>query len=174
MGGLIAMSRWIDAVDERIGKAISWLILAAVLVSALNAVARYSLNVSSNAWLEAQSLLFGAVFLLGAAYTLLKNEHIRIDIVYSRLPPRLRCWIDIFGHVFFITPFCLIMIFTGAQFFLRSLSLNEVSSSAGGLVLWPGKLLVPACFALLLVQTFSELIKRVAALRDLRAGAARL
>ena len=165
MQPLLALSRAIDAGNEFIGRSVGWLVLLAVLVSAVNAIVRYSLNASSNAWLELQSLLFGMVFLLGAGYTLLRNEHIRIDIVNARLPRALRHWIDIFGHVFFVMPFCLIMIVSGTRFFLRSLALNESSSSAGGLLLWPSKLLVPLCFALLLAQTLSELIKRVAVLR---------
>ena len=167
MQTLLALSRGIDRADDALGKAVSWLILAAVLVSSVNAIVRYTFNLSSNAWLEMQSLLFGAVFLLGAGYTLLKNEHIRIDIVNSRLPRPVRDWIDILGHVLFVTPLCLIMIWLGFQFFFRSLALNEGSSSAGGLALWPGKLLVPVCFCILLAQTVSELIKRVAAMRGL-------
>ena len=138
-----------------------------MLVSSLNALARYAFNASSNAWLELQTYIFGAVFLLGAGYTLLKNEHIRIDIVNSHLPARWRNWIDVFGHVFFIMPLCLIMIVTGWPFFLRSFQQREGSSAAGGLLLWPAKLMVLACFVFLLAQVTSELIKRIAILRGL-------
>lgn len=164
---LLKLSRAIDALDEALGKLLGWLILAAVLVSSLNALARYTFNASSNAWLELQTYIFGAVFLLGAGYTLLRNEHIRIDIVNSHLSARWRNWIDIFGHLFFITPLCLIMIVTGWPFFLRSLHLWEGSSAAGGLLLWPAKLMVLACFVILQAQVISELIKRIAILRCL-------
>ena len=152
MSGLLAISRAIDWFNERVGKAMMWLVLAAVLVSSVNAVVRYSLNVSSNAWLELQWYLFGAVFLLGAAYTLKQNEHIRIDIVSTRLSQNARNWIDIIGHVLFLAPLCLLMLWLGIPFFLRSLASGEVSSSAGGLIVWPAKLLVPLGFALLLAQ----------------------
>lgn len=167
MSGLLAISRAIDWFNERVGKAMMWLVLAAVLVSAINAVVRYALNVSSNAWLELQWYLFGAVFLLGAAYTLKQNEHIRIDIVSSRLSQNARNWIDIIGHLFFLAPLCLLMLWLGVPFFLRSFASGEVSSSAGGLIVWPAKLLVPLGFALLLAQAFSELVKRVAFMKGL-------
>ncbi len=167
MSGLLAISRAIDWFNERVGKAMMWLVLAAVLVSSVNAVVRYSLNVSSNAWLELQWYLFGAVFLLGAAYTLKQNEHIRIDIVSTRLSQNARNWIDIIGHVLFLAPLCLLMLWLGIPFFLRSLASGEVSSSAGGLIVWPAKLLVPLGFALLLAQGLSELIKRVAFMKGL-------
>ena len=162
MTALLKLSRIIDACDEWLGKFLGWLILAAVLVSSINAIVRYAFNVSSNAWLELQTYLFGAVFLLGAGYTLLRNEHIRIDIINSRLPAAVRNWIDVFGHIFFIMPLCLIMIVQGVPFFLRSWALSEGSSAAGGLLLWPAKLMVVACFVLLLAQVISELIKRIA------------
>lgn len=167
MSGLLAFSRFIDAVNERIGKAMTWLVLAAVLVSSINAIVRYSFNISSNAWLELQWYLFGAVVLLGAAYTLKRNEHIRIDIVSARLSPRTRNWIDIVGHVLFLAPLCILMLWLGVPFFLRSFASGEISSSAGGLIVWPAKALVPLGFALLLAQGVSELIKRVAVMRGL-------
>lgn len=167
MSGLLAFSRAIDWLNERVGKSMAWLVLAAVLVSSINAVVRYSVNISSNAWLELQWYLFGAVFLLGAAYTLKQNEHIRIDIVSARLSQNARNWIDIIGHVLFLAPLCLLMLWLGIPFFLRSLASGEVSSSAGGLIVWPAKLLVPLGFALLLAQGFSELIKRIAFMKGL-------
>lgn len=167
MSALLHLSRIIDRCDELLGKVLGWLVLAAVLVSSVNALVRYLFNASSNGWLELQSYLFGAVFLLGAGYTFLKNEHIRIDIVNTRLSPQSRNWIEIVGHLLFVAPFCLIMIVTGVPFFLRSFALGEGSSSAGGLLLWPAKLMVVACFVILLIQTVSELIKRIAIMRGL-------
>ena len=169
MSSLLAISRIIDVVNEKIGKAMGWLVLAAVLVSSVNATIRFSFNRSSNAWLELQWYLFGAVFLLGAAYTFKQNEHIRIDIVSARLRQRTRNWIDVIGHVFFLIPLCLIVIYLSWPFFLRSFEQGEMSSSAGGLIVWPAKLLVPAGFLLLLLQAVSELIKRVAVMRGLIA-----
>lgn len=164
---LLAVSRSIDAAAAALGKALSWLVLAAVVVSSVNATIRFVFNASSNAWLEAQWYLFGAVFLLGAGYTLLRGEHIKIDIVAARLPRRVRDWIDIVGHVVFLIPFCLVMIYGGWAFFTRSFVSGEYSSSAGGLILWPAKLLIPLGFALLLAQGVSELIKRIAVMRGL-------
>ena len=160
MQGLLAFSRAIDTMNEKIGKAMSWLVLAAVIVSSVNASVRFSISKSSNAWLELQWYLFGAVVLLGAAYTLKHNEHIRIDIVNSRLSKRTRDWIDVIGHLFFLGPLCLIMLWLGVPFFLRAFASGEISASAGGLIVWPAKLLVPLGFFLLTLQGVSELIKR--------------
>ena len=165
MGALLSLSKVIDAITFRIGKSVGWLILAAVIVSAVNASVRFALNMSSNAWLELQWYLFGAVFLLGAGYTLQMNEHIRIDIVSSRLSKRARDWIEVIGHVFFLFPLCLVMIYTSLPFAIRAYTTGEYSSSAGGLILWPAKILVPIAFILLLAQGVSELIKRVAIMR---------
>ncbi|WP_150286675.1 TRAP transporter small permease subunit [Rhabdaerophilum calidifontis] len=167
MQNLLKLSGAIDAVNQRIGSLIKWLILAAVLVSTANALIRKLFNTSSNAWLELQWYLFGAVFMLGAAYTFLKNEHIRIDIVTGGMRKPIRDGIDIFGHIFFLMPFCWIMIYHGWPFFMRSLELNESSMNAGGLVQWPAKFLVPAGFVLLIAQAFSELIKRIAIMKGL-------
>jgi TRAP-type mannitol/chloroaromatic compound transport system permease small subunit len=169
MRTLLRLGQAIDDLNERIGKAMSWLILAAVLVSSVNAAIRFAFNKSSNAWLELQWYLFGAVVLLGAAYTLRNNEHIRIDIISSRLSPSARNWIDIFGHLFFLAPLCIVMIWFGVPFFWRSILSGETSSSAGGLIVWPAKLLVPLGFALLLLQGVSEFIKRVAIMKGLIA-----
>lgn len=165
MQNLLKISGIIDALNTRVGQFIKWLILAAVIVSTVNAIVRKLFNVSSNSWLELQWYLFGAVFMLGAAYTFLKNEHIRIDVVTSHFAKRTRDWIDVFGHVFFLIPFCWIMIWHGWPFFLRSFEINEQSMNAGGLTVWPAKILVPLGFVLLLLQAFSELIKRVAIIR---------
>lgn len=169
MQGLLQISRAIDTFNQRIGKAMGWFVLAAVIVSSVNATVRFALSRSSNAWLELQWYLFGAVVLLGAAYTLQKNEHIRIDIISSRLSQRARDWIDIVGHVFFLGPLCGLMVWLGTPVFLRDIKSGEISSSAGGLLLWPAKLLIPLGFLLLLLQGVSELIKRIAVMRGLIA-----
>ena len=174
MGGLDALlktllpvSRVIDAVDTWIGKRLAWLILAAVVVSAANATVRKVFDTSSNSWLELQWILFSAVFLLCAPWTLLDNEHIRIDIVNNMLPKRVRDSIDVIGHTFFLMPLAIIMIITGIPFFLRSMEINEQSGNAGGLPQWPSKALIMIGFAMLLIQGVSELIKRIAVMRDL-------
>lgn len=164
---LLPLARLIDAITTWIGKRLAWLILAAVLVSAGNATVRKIFDLSSNAWLELQWVLFSAVFLLCASWTLLDNEHIRIDIVNNLLPKRVRDWIDVIGHVFFLMPLAIIMIVTGFPFFLASYRINEQSGNAGGLPQWPSKALVFIGFAMLLVQAISELIKRFAVMRDL-------
>ncbi|MFG1478854.1 TRAP transporter small permease subunit [Xanthobacter sp. V4C-4] len=162
MTPLLAFARGIDAVNARIGKLASWLIVAAILVSALNAVVRKLFDISSNSWLELQWVLFAAVFLLCASWTLLDNEHIRIDIVNSHLRKRVRDGIDIFGHVFFLLPFSLVLLWTSVPFFLNSYGIDEQSLNAGGLPQWPAKALVPLGFFFLTLQAVSELIKRVA------------
>jgi TRAP-type mannitol/chloroaromatic compound transport system permease small subunit len=165
--GLLALSRAIDAVNYRIGKWVAWLVVAAVVVSATNATIRKLFDTSSNAWLELQWYLFSVVFLMCASWTLMANEHIRIDIVNNMFPKRLRNWIDVVGHLFFLLPFTLVMIVTGWPFFWASWRVNEVSSNAGGLLVWPIKLLVPVAFVFLFFQGISELIKRVAVMRGL-------
>ena len=167
MSAMLAISRMIDAINERLGKAMGWFILAAVIVSSVNALIRFSFNRSSNAWLELQWYLFGAVVLLGCAYTFKANEHIRIDILSSRLSKRTRDWIDVMGHLVFLMPLCIIIMWLGWPFFLRSFAQGEVSSSAGGLIVWPAKLLVPLGFTILFVQAISELIKRIAIIQGL-------
>lgn len=167
MQALLALSRAIDRVNTVIGRSVMWLILVAVVVSAGNAVIRKLFDMSSNAWLELQWQLFAAVFMLCAAYTLIRNEHIRIDIVSNQLPRAARNWIDILGHVFFLLPFCLLMIVDGIPFFARSVEINEWSANAGGLPQWTAKLLVPLGFFLLFLQGIAELIKRIAVMRGL-------
>ena len=164
---LLKSSRLIDAINLRLGKWLSWLILVAVLVSAGNATVRKVLDTSSNAWLELQWVLFSAVFLLCSPWTLLSNEHIRIDIVNSMFPKRLRDAIDIVGHGVFLLPLTVIMVITAYPVFINSLVLNEQSFSAGGLPQWPAKSLMVIGFALLFFQGLSELIKRIAVLRGL-------
>ena len=162
---MLAVAKAIDAVNTRIGKIMAWLVVLAILISATNAVIRKAFDMSSNAWLEAQWILFGVVFLLCAPWTLILNEHIRIDIVSSRFSKRMRDWIDVLGHLFFLFPTCLIVMYTGWPFFYRSFVLNEQSLNAGGLPQWPAKFLVPFAFTLLFIQGISELIKRIAIMR---------
>jgi TRAP-type mannitol/chloroaromatic compound transport system permease small subunit len=165
--GLLGLSRAIDAVNYWIGKWVAWLVVAAVLVSAANATVRKVFDTSSNAWLELQWYLFALVFLLCASWTLMANEHVRIDIVNNLFSRRVRNWIDVFGHLFFLLPFTLVMIVTGWPFFLASWRVSEVSTNAGGLLVWPIKFLVPLAFLLLFFQGISELIKRIAVMRGL-------
>jgi TRAP-type mannitol/chloroaromatic compound transport system permease small subunit len=164
---LLPASRVIDAANTWIGKRLAWLILAAVLVSAVNASVRKIFDTSSNSWLELQWVLFSVVFLLCSPWTLLANEHIRIDIVNNMLPKRVRDSIDVIGHAFFLLPLTIIMIITGIPFFYRSFAINEQSGNAGGLPQWPSKALVMIAFAMLLIQGLSELVKRIAVMRKL-------
>jgi TRAP-type mannitol/chloroaromatic compound transport system permease small subunit len=165
MAGLLALSRAIDRFNEFIGKWVGWLILLSILISAGNAIIRKVLNTSSNAWLEAQWYLFGAAFLLAAAYTLKQNEHIRIDVVYGMFSRRVQHWIDLFGHVFFLMPFVLLMIYYFVPYFLLSYRTGEVSTNAGGLIIWPAKSLLLIGFTLLGLQGISEIIKKIAIMR---------
>lgn len=164
MRSLLALSRAIDAVNSVIGRWISWLILIAVVISATNAVVRKTLDVSSNLFLEMQWVLFSVVFLLCSPWTLLNNEHIRIDIINHALPLKLRSWIDMIGHVFFLLPFAVIMLWWSIPFFLNSWHQNEQSFSAGGLPQWPAKSLIMVACVLLIIQAISEIIKRAAML----------
>jgi TRAP-type mannitol/chloroaromatic compound transport system permease small subunit len=164
---LLPVTRVIDAANTWIGKRLAWLILAAVLVSAVNATVRKVFDTSSNSWLELQWVLFSVVFLLCSPWTLLANEHIRIDIVNNMLPQRVRDSIDVIGHAFFLLPLTIVMIITGIPFFLRSFEINEQSGNAGGLPQWPSKALIMIAFALLLIQGLSELIKRIAVMHEL-------
>src|SRR5215831_6491656 len=159
---LLRVSRLIDALNERIGHLVYWLILAAALVSAGNASVRYAFDTSSNAWLELQWYLFAAVFLLCAGYTLLHNEHVRIDVVSSRLSRRTRAWIDVFGTLLFLLPMLICILWLSWPIFLKAWLSGEISSNAGGLIRWPARLLVPVGFLLLTAQGISELIKRIA------------
>ena len=167
MRALLRLCGVIDAINTWIGKSLAWLIVAAVLVSAINATVRKVFDTSSNAWLELQWVLFSIVFLLCSPWTLLANEHIRIDIVNNLLPQRLRDAIDVIGHAFFLLPLTIVMIVTGVPFFLSSYEQNEQSLNAGGLPQWPSKGLIALAFALLFFQALSELVKRVAVMRGL-------
>lgn len=167
MHALLRLSGWIDALTERVGQAARWLILLTALISAGNATARYAFNMSSNAWLEVQWYLFAAVFLLCAGYALKHNQHVRIDVVASRFSRRTQTWIEILGTVFFLLPMALLILGLSWPVFVDSWRSGEVSSNANGLVLWPARLLVPAGFALLVLQGMAELIKRIAFLRGL-------
>ena len=164
---LLKVSRGIDAIGSRIGKIVSWLILIVVLVSASNATVRKLFDTSSNSWLELQWVLFGVIFLLCSPWTLLSNEHIRIDIVNNMLPKRWRDVIDLIGHLFFLLPLTIVLIITSIPFFIRSYRINEQSMNAGGLPQWPAKSLVLIGFVLLFLQGISELIKRGAVMRRL-------
>jgi TRAP-type mannitol/chloroaromatic compound transport system permease small subunit len=159
---LIGLSRVIDSINERIGKVAAWAIVVAILVSAINAIIRRLFGVSSNAWLELQWYLFGAVFMLCAAWTLKVNEHIRIDILSNKLSKRGRDTIDLIGHLFFLLPFLALMLYLCFPYFLNSYRSGEVSSNAGGLLIWPAKGLILLGFISLGFQWLSELIKRVA------------
>jgi len=164
---LLKISNGIDAFTRWVGKRLAWLILVAVVVSAVNAIIRKSFDTSSNSWLELQWVLFSIVFLLCASWTLLDNEHIRIDIVNNNFPKKVRDAIDVIGHAFFLLPLTIVMIVTGGPFFMRSVEINEQSGNAGGLPQWPAKSLIIIGFAMLLMQGISELIKRIAVMRDL-------
>ncbi|MEY9183946.1 TRAP-type mannitol/chloroaromatic compound transport system permease small subunit [Bradyrhizobium sp. USDA 326] len=167
MQALLKLSSRIDAFTRWTGKRVAWLIVLAVIISAVNAIVRKSFDTSSNSWLELQWVLFSIVFLLCSPWTLLDNEHIRIDIVNNALPKTARNVIDVVGHLFFLIPICIVMIITGVPFFQRSFHINEQSGNAGGLPQWPAKSLIMIGFAFLLVQGISELIKRIAVMRGL-------
>ncbi len=167
MRALLGLSRSIDHITAFIGRHVSWLILAAVLVSAGNAIIRKAFDSSSNAWLELQWYLFGAVFMLAAAYTLQRNEHIRIDIVSNLFSKRTRDWIDVVGHVLMLLPLAILMSFYCWTFFWKAITSGEVSGSAGGLLLWPARLAIFLGFVMLIAQGVSELIKRIAVIQGL-------
>ncbi|HWB43868.1 MAG TPA: TRAP transporter small permease subunit [Hyphomicrobiaceae bacterium] len=162
MRGLLTFSRTVDAFNSRIGRIVSWALLLAILISAANATIRKIFDTSSNSWLEVQWVLFGVVFLLCAAWTLIANEHIRIDIVNNLLPKAVRNLIDVIGHLFFLLPTAFALSYLGWPFFWNSLLQNEQSTNAGGLPVYPSKLLIPLAFTLLFFQGISELIKRIA------------
>lgn len=159
---LLAIARGIDALNERVGRLVTWLVLLVCLISATNAVSRYGFSLSSNAWLELQWYLFSAIFLLAAGYTLKHNGHVRVDIFYARFPPRTRAWIDLAGGLFFLLPATLLMMWLSWPGFVNSWAIQEMSSDPGGLIRWPVKLLIPLGLALLALQGVSEVIKRAA------------
>lgn len=167
MQALLKFSRGIDWLNTQVGKYIIWLILASTVISGVNAVVRKVFNYSSNGFLEVQWYLFAAAFLLAAGYTLLQGEHVKVDVVASRLSKRAQTWIDVFGFVFFLTPVCLVILWYGIPFFIQGYTSSEMSSNAGGLIRWPVYLMMPLGFGLLLLQSCSELIKRLAFLQGL-------
>ncbi|WP_293801354.1 TRAP transporter small permease subunit [uncultured Bosea sp.] len=159
------LSRAIDRVGGALGVVASWLVLLACVVSAGNATIRYIFSYSSNAWLELQWYMFAGMVLLGSAYTLKVNEHVRVDLFYGMVSDRTRHWIDLLGGAVFLLPMCIVMIWFTWPWFVQSWTLNEASNNAGGLIRWPVILLLPVGFVLILVQGISEMIKRAAALR---------
>jgi TRAP-type mannitol/chloroaromatic compound transport system permease small subunit len=161
---LLALARLIDALTERIGRVVIWLVLVATLISSGNALSRYLFGASSNAWLEIQWYLFGAMFLLAAGYTLKHNGHVRIDIFYTRLGPRRQAWVDLIGGLLFLLPMALLLAWLAWPMFHEAWVTHEMSPDAGGLVRWPVKLLLPAGFSLLALQGVAEVIKRIGVL----------
>ncbi|APW39200.1 C4-dicarboxylate ABC transporter substrate-binding protein [Rhodoferax koreense] len=167
MRALLKFSNAVDWLNAQIGKYVIWLILASTVISGVNAVVRKVFNMSSNAYLEIQWYLFAAAFLLAAGFTLLKGEHVRIDVVASRFSKRGQIWLDVVGFTLFLTPLCLVILYYGIPFFLKGYASGEMSSNAGGLVRWPVYAMIPLGFGLLLLQGLSELIKRIAFLMGL-------
>lgn len=166
MKPVLKLSRAIDRATAWVGSWVAWLILVAILVSAVNATVRKFFNISSNAWLELQWYLYGAVFMMAAAAALQKNEHVRIDVVSAHLSQRARDWIDLICHICFLTPFVVLMSWLSWPFFLRSYATGEQSMNAGGLILWPAKIFILLGFVLLTFQALSEIIKKIAVLRS--------
>jgi len=164
MNALLTLARWIDALTERVGRLSIWLVLIATLISAGNALARYALGESSNAWLEIQWYLFGAMFLLAAGYTLKHNGHVRIDIFYNRFDTRGQAWIDLVGGLLFLLPMAVLLAWLAWPIFMDAWTTHEMSPDAGGLVRWPVKLLLPVGFFLLALQGVAEVIKRLGVL----------
>ena len=167
MQALLRLSRGIDGLNAWVGKYVIWLILAATVISGVNAVVRKVLHTSSNAFLEVQWYFFAASFLLAAGYTLLEKEHVKVDVINARLSLRTRVWIDVLGFALFLTPMCGLVLYYGVPFFLQAWNTGEMSSNAGGLIRWPVYLMMPLGFGLLLLQGLSELIKRIAFLMGL-------
>ena len=162
MQALLKLSRFIDRLNEFLGRWVAWLVLAAVILSAGNAIVRKIFNMSSNSLLELQWYFFSAIFLLCAGYTLLRNEHVRIDIILGRFSARTQTWVDVLGIIFFLIPMVLLFIYMSWPVFIRTYTHGEISTNAGGLLIWPARALVPVGFTLLLLQGLSELVKRIA------------
>ena len=165
MQPLLAIARVIDRVNEAIGKAVMWLILVAVLVSATNAIIRKAFNMSSNSWLEMQWYLFGAAFMLASAYTLKQNEHIRIDIFYGTRTRRTQHWIDLIGHMLFTLPFVTLMAVMLVPYTWAAWRIGQISTNSGGLIIWPARAILAVGFILLVFQAISEIIKKIAVMR---------
>jgi TRAP-type mannitol/chloroaromatic compound transport system permease small subunit len=158
----MSVSRAIDTLNEKIAGVVGWALLAAVIICTVNALIRYTFNASSNAWLEIQWYLFAAMFMLASSHTLKRDEHVRIDVIAGRFSKRTQVWIDLFGFLLFLMPISLLIVYYGLPFALLSIQSAEMSSNAGGLIVWPAKLLVPLGFFLMLLQGVSEIIKRIA------------
>ena len=167
MNALLKLSRQIDALTERIGKIAIWVVLVVVLISTANAIMRYTIHYSSNAFLEIQWYLFGLIFFPCSGYTLLRNEHVRIDLISGRFSKRTQVWIDIFGLLFFLMPMAIAIMLLSWPVFMHALESGEMSNSAGGLIVWPARLMIPIGFFLLIMQGVSELIKRIGFLKGL-------
>lgn len=165
MQGWLRLAGWIDVLNERVGRIATWMVLLSCLISAGNACMRYAFSMSSNAWLEVQWYMFAGVVMLGASYTLNRNEHVRVDVLYGRASPRRRAWIDLLGLIFFLMPATILMTLLSWPFFTASWQLMEASNNAGGLLRWPAKLLLPVGFLLVSLQGVSEIIKRIGYLR---------
>jgi len=162
---LLAFCRFVDSLNHKLGLVANWLVLIACVISAGNALIRYGFNTSSNAWLEIQWYLFAGMVMLGASYTLQRNEHVRVDIVYTQLSERAKEWLDLLGTICFLIPSCLLIAWLSWPFFYESWHIQEISGNAGGLLRWPVKILLPIGFVLVALQGVSEIIKRIAALR---------
>ena len=158
----MSISRAIDLLNEKVANAVAYALLAAVTICTVNALVRYIFNASSNAWLEIQWYLFAAMFMLASSHTLKRDEHVRIDVIAGRFSKRTQVWIDLFGFLFFLMPISLVILYFGVPFAIGSIQSGEMSSNAGGLIVWPAKLLVPVGFALMVLQGVSEIIKRIA------------
>jgi TRAP-type mannitol/chloroaromatic compound transport system permease small subunit len=161
MSFLLSLSRLIDTINEKIGNGISWALLLSVLICTGNALVRYTFNTSSNAWLEIQWYLFASMFLLASSQTLRRNEHVRIDVIAGRFSKRTQVWIDLFGFLVFLLPMATIILYYAVPYAIVSFQEQEVSSNAGGLIVWPAKILIPIGFLQLTLQGISELIKRI-------------
>ena len=171
MQGLLKISGLIDGLNERVGRSMIWLVLIVVVISAGNAVFRFTFNLSSNALLEIQWYLFSAIFLLSAGYVLKRNEHIRIDVLFGRYTERTQNWIDVFGFLVFLLPMGILIGYLSWPVFTLAWTSGEMSSNPGGLIRWPVRLMMPAGFALLVLQGLSELIKRIAFLKGVGRNA---
>ena len=165
MRPLLGLSNAIDLLNEKLGSVCNFLILAACVVSAANAMIRYAFGYSSNAWLELQWYMFAVVIMFGASYTFKKNEHVRVEILYLMLSERGQLWLDMIGTLFFLIPSCLLLAYLSWPFFYQAYAVGEISSNAGGLIRWPIKFVIPAGFVMLALQGVSEVIKRIAALQ---------
>lgn len=162
MSLFVVLSRAIDTLNEKIASVVSWALLAAVIICAGNALIRYIFHTSSNSWLEIQWYLYGAMFMLASAYTLKRDEHVRIDVIVGRFSKRTQVWIDILGFLLFLLPVSLLILWYSIPFARISIESGEMSSNAGGLIVWPAKLLIPVAFALIILQGLSEIMKRIA------------